>query len=124
MNLAGNVSGLRWPISFVAARGAAEAEPKLFVLGLSYKTAPVGIRERLAVHPSRLGCSGCRLRLAADLLELVLVSTCNRVEVYGVTRRITRDIHRLLDVLAAPGTDLQPHLYSKEGEAAVRHIFS
>ena len=58
---------------------------KLFVTGLSYKTAPVEVRERLAVRPSLLPCLGCRLKLNAGLEEVVLVSTCNRVEVYGAT---------------------------------------
>ncbi len=58
---------------------------KLFVAGLSYKTAPVELREKLAVHPSRLRCHGCRLKLGGNLAEVVLLSTCNRVEIYGVT---------------------------------------
>ena len=61
---------------------------KLFVAGLSYKTAPVELREKLAVHPSRLRCLGCRLKLGAGLDEVVLLSTCNRVEVYGVASRV------------------------------------
>ena len=58
---------------------------KIFVAGLSYKTTPVEVREKLAVHRSRLQCSGCRLKLRANLSEVVLLSTCNRVEIYGVS---------------------------------------
>ncbi len=58
---------------------------KIFVAGLSYKTTPVEVREKLAVQRSRLQCSGCRLKLRGNLSEVVLLSTCNRVEIYGVS---------------------------------------
>ena len=58
---------------------------KIFVAGLSYKTTPVEVREKLAVSRSRLQCSGCRLKLRGGLDEVVLLSTCNRVEIYGVS---------------------------------------
>ena len=98
---------------------------KLFVAGLSYKTAPVELRERLAVHPSRLRCHGCRLKLGANLDEVVLLSTCNRVEVYGVTPKVNGNcppplpapFHRRRSLPA-------PHLYIKEGAEAVQHLFS
>ena len=59
------------------------AHVNIFVTGLSYKTAPVEVREKLAVRPSLLPCLGCRLKINAGLEEVVLLSTCNRVEVYG-----------------------------------------
>jgi len=40
---------------------------KLFVAGLSYKTAPVELREQLAVTPSKLVCHACRLKICGDL---------------------------------------------------------
>ena len=58
---------------------------KIFVAGLSYKTTPVEVREKLAVHRSRIQCAGCRLKLRGGLDEVVLLSTCNRVEIYGVS---------------------------------------
>jgi glutamyl-tRNA reductase len=97
---------------------------KLFVAGLSYKTAPVEVREKLAVHPSRLQCHGCRLRLAGNLAEVVLLSTCNRVEIYGVTPKVNGNIHRLFQHLSAGDADFAPHLYIKEGSEAVEHLFS
>lgn len=95
---------------------------KLFVAGLSFKTAPVEVRERLAVAPSRLQCHGCRLKLRG-LSELVLVSTCNRVEVYGVSPWIKGNVHSLFQVLSNSDFDFSPHLYVKEGTEAVRHLF-
>ena len=97
---------------------------KLFVAGLSYKTAPVELREKLAVHPSRLRCHGCRLKLGANLAEVVLLSTCNRVEVYGVTQKVNGHVHRLFQHLSNADVDFAPHLYVKEGAEAVQHLFS
>jgi glutamyl-tRNA reductase len=97
---------------------------KLFVAGLSYKTAPVELREKLAVHPSSLRCHGCRLKLGGNLAEVVLLSTCNRVEIYGVTPKVNGNVHRLFQHLSTSEVDFAPHLYIKEGAEAVEHLFS
>jgi glutamyl-tRNA reductase len=97
---------------------------KLFVAGLSYKTAPVSLREKLAVHPSRLRCHGCRLKLAGNLSEVVLLSTCNRVEIYGVGPWVSGNVYRLFQQLAGTDADFAPHLYVKEGVEAIKHLFS
>ncbi len=98
---------------------------KVFVAGLSYKTAPVEVRERLAVRPSLLPCYGCRLKLNAGLDEVVLLSTCNRVEVYGTTASwVQGKVHRLFRQLCTADVDLTPYIYVKEGAAAVEHLFS
>ena len=98
---------------------------KIFVAGLSYKTAPVELREKIAVHASQLRCHGCRLKLAGNLSEVVLLSTCNRVEIYGVTPAVNGNVHRIFQHLSALDfADLSPYLYVKEGPEAVRHLFS
>jgi len=96
----------------------------VFVAGLSYKTAPVELREQLAVSPSRLGCHGCRLRVVAGLDEVVLLSTCNRVEIYGVAPEVNGNIKSIFQLLAKFPCDVRQHLYVHEGEPAVRHLFS
>ena len=97
---------------------------KLFVAGLSYKTAPVEVREKLAVRSSRLLCCGCKLKLIGNLSEVVLVSTCNRVEIYGVTPRLGANVARLFEELSGSDFDFSPYLYIKEGADAVEHLFS
>jgi glutamyl-tRNA reductase len=97
---------------------------KLFVAGLSYKTAPVELREKLAVHPSRLRCTGCRLKIGGSLSEVVLLSTCNRVEIYGVTSWVSGKVHRLFQLLSSSEADFTPHIYIKEGAEAAEHLFS
>jgi glutamyl-tRNA reductase len=97
---------------------------KLFVAGLSYKTAPVAIRERLATHPARLLCRGCHLKLRGGLSEVVLISTCNRVEIYGVAPVIPHRVEGLFQELSGSDIDFAPYLYVKEGAQAVEHLFS
>jgi glutamyl-tRNA reductase len=104
---------------------ALKAKPmKVFVAGLSYKTAPVELREKLAVSPSTLRCSGCRLKIGGDLEEVVLLSTCNRVEVYGVASKVNGNVHGLFRQLSSGAVDFEPYLYVREGDEAVRHLFS
>ena len=97
---------------------------KMFVAGLSYKTAPVELRERLAVSPSTLRCSGCRLKIGGGLEEVVLLSTCNRVEVYGVAAKVNGNVHGLFRHLGSGARDFEDYLYIHEGDEAVRHLFS
>ncbi|HEV2436569.1 MAG TPA: glutamyl-tRNA reductase [Verrucomicrobiae bacterium] len=97
---------------------------KLFVAGLSYKTTPVEVRERLAVQRSRLSCCGCRLKLRGNLSEVVLLSTCNRVEIYGVTPEPHANVPRLFQELTGSDFDFSPYLYVKEGREALSHLFS
>src|SRR5882724_3675786 len=97
---------------------------KMFVVGLSYKTAPVEVREQLAIAPSKLRCFGCRLQIGGGLSEVVLVSTCNRVEIYGVTDKLTGPFDALFKWLNPTTVDLLPYVYFHEGADAVRHLFS
>ena len=96
----------------------------IFVAGLSYKTTPVEVREKLAVHRSRLQCSGCRLKLGGGLAEVVLLSTCNRVEIYGVAPWMHGRVTQLFQELTGSDFDFTPHLYVKEGVAAAEHLFA
>jgi glutamyl-tRNA reductase len=97
---------------------------KLFVAGLSYKTAPVELRERLAVAPGALRCTGCRLKIGGALAETVVLSTCNRVEIYGVSEKVNGNIPPLFKQLAASDVEVEPYLYVREGEEAIKHLFS
>ena len=97
---------------------------KIFVAGLSYKTTPVEVREQLAVHRSRLACCGCRLKLQGNLSEVVLLSTCNRVEIYAVTPGLNGDVNGLFRQLSGSDFDFSPYLYFKEDAEAIRHLFS
>src|SRR5467141_4108431 len=95
---------------------------KLFAAGLSHKTAPIELREQLAPKHSELADRARILKSRGQLNEIVLLSTCNRVEIYGTTRQAMGHIKSLLQLLRAEPRDLDPHIYLYEGAAAVRHL--
>jgi len=95
---------------------------KLFAAGISHKTAPVELREQLAVKQPAIADLAFVLKCFGHLDEIVLLSTCNRVEIYGTTRQATGHIKSLLQLLCPEPRDLDPHIYLYEGAAAVRHL--
>src|SRR5438552_11727954 len=103
---------------------------RITLTGLSHKSAPVEIRERLAVEPGIAPEWLLSLREAAGLEECALIATCNRMEVYFRTAagpEADGRQERLFQHLAAQAgvseARLQPHLYCLEGTPAVRHLF-
>src|SRR6266478_5443051 len=96
---------------------------KLFAAGISHKTAPVEFRELLAVKQSELVDLARYLKCFGHLDEIVLLSTCNRVEIYGITRQATGHIKSLLQLFCSEPHDLEPHIYLYENADAVRHLF-
>src|SRR5205809_1181868 len=95
---------------------------KIFAAGISHKTAPIELREQLAVKHSAIVDLAFVLKCFGHLDEVVLLSTCNRVEIYGTTRQATAHIKSLLQLLCAEPRDLDPHIYLYEGASAVRHL--
>jgi len=96
---------------------------KLFVAGMSYRTAPVEVREQLAVTPLRLVEHTSRLQEEGELDEVVLLSTCNRVEIYGVKRHESGSSDSLLRALSRSELDFRLQGYVREDDEAVRHLF-
>lgn len=95
----------------------------LFVAGVNFRTAPVAVREQLAVaHPHRAQVSR-ELLETAGLSELVLLWTCNRVEIYGVAERLNGNIHSLFHCLSTQPLGLESQVYHYYGEEAARHLF-
>src|SRR3954469_16892761 len=95
---------------------------KLFAAGISHKTAPVELREQLAVKPSAVADLAFVLKCFGHLNEIVLLSTCNRVKIYGTTRHTTHHIKALLQLLCPDPADLDRRTYVYEGASAVRHL--
>src|SRR6478735_4024369 len=95
---------------------------KLFAAGISHKTAPVELREQLAVKQPAIADLAFVLKCFGHLDEIVLLSTCNRVEIYGTTRQATRHIKSLLQLLCPEPRNLDRHIYLYENAAAVRHL--
>ncbi|THJ24611.1 MAG: glutamyl-tRNA reductase [Nitrospira sp. CG24E] len=100
----------------------------IIVVGLSHKTAPVEIREKLAIPESRMGEALARLCSYQGVREGILLSTCNRVEVYAVVDEIEAGYGRIQDFLAdahlsLSSEQLTPHLYWHQGDRAISHLF-
>ena len=95
----------------------------VFVAGVSHKTAPVKLRERFAVSESQLAGRARELRRHGKLEEVVLLSTCNRVEVYAAPEGPIDDIGSLFALLSSGSTGEKPHLYLHQGVDAMRHLF-
>lgn len=93
---------------------------RLFVIGLSHRTAPLTMRESLAVPDSELSD---RLQAAASLCgEAMLLSTCNRVELY-VSLGDESAVGKLRKLVTQSQPDAERHLYEKQGPEAVGHLF-
>ena len=100
----------------------------VLVVGISHKSAPVSLLERLALD------SDAALKLVADVVsgshvtEATAIVTCNRLEVYAEVDRFhgsVEDVSRLLVERAGQTTEeLLPHLYVHYDEGAVSHLFS
>ncbi len=98
----------------------------IVVVGLSHKTAPVEIREKVAFAPTEMEKPSQQLLALPAIAEGVIVSTCNRVELYAASRNPEAAIIELRKFLAnyhdLPADKLNEHLYDYEGEDAIRHV--
>lgn len=95
------------------------------VVGLNHQTAPIDVREKLAISVARLQEVLQRLKSSVPLEEVVLLSTCNRTEVYARTpereaarQALVRELERHAQL-----QPLESHLYFRVGDEAVRHLF-
>ncbi|MCX6598569.1 MAG: glutamyl-tRNA reductase [Acidobacteria bacterium] len=95
---------------------------KLAVAGVNHRTAPVEIRERLAIPGDALASELARLREQTGMGEGLILSTCNRVEV-AVTLEDSADAAACLARFLPPGEEMRGHLFLHEGREAIRHLF-
>jgi glutamyl-tRNA reductase len=101
---------------------------RLIALGISHKTAPLAVRERLALPEGR--AAGVLRDLVAhpEIHEAVAISTCNRTEIYVVASDPVEAESAALSTLSRqagiPPTELLSSLYSPREMDAARHLFS
>jgi glutamyl-tRNA reductase len=99
----------------------------IVVVGVNYKTAPVEIREKLTFSESELVDAMKQLQQQKSILENVIVSTCNRTEVYAVVDQLHTGRYYIKSFLAnwfhMEIDALTPYLNIMENEAAVEHLF-
>lgn len=106
---------------------------QLLCLGLNHKTAPLAVRERVAFGPEENGeaVTLIKTRLAGaeagGVTEAMILSTCNRTEIYGAAVDAAKAAASLLELIeelkGLRTTDLQPHTYLYEQSEAARHVF-
>jgi len=108
--------------------GAARPELELWVVGISHHTAPVALRERMAFSADALAAAARRLVAESPgVVEAVVLSTCNRVEVFAMARADADPVGPVVEFLgrehSVPPALLHQHRYAHRGRAAVRHLF-
>jgi glutamyl-tRNA reductase len=100
---------------------------RLLVLGVSHHTAPIELREQLAIAPADLPAALARLTALPALGEGVLLSTCNRTEAYVTCRNLEEGHESLVALLGGADAALQdalrPHVYLRTDADAARHLF-
>lgn len=100
----------------------------ILVVGLNYRTAPVEIRENFTFDESRLGGAAKQLREQKSVLESVILSTCNRTEIYVVADQLHTGRYYTKAFLAnwfgMDKDSFAPFLDIREDEAAVEHLFN
>ena len=100
---------------------------QVILLGVSHRTAPVELRERLDFSSRDLGAAVQALALRPSAAESVVLSTCNRSEIYVVSSDPLRAREEITSFLGEyhdlPESAFRPHLFSHDNEAAARHLF-
>ncbi|HEX3967378.1 MAG TPA: glutamyl-tRNA reductase, partial [Edaphobacter sp.] len=119
---------------------SARTQGRLVLLGINHNTAPIEVRERLAIPSTRLADATRTLLHQPGIREGLILSTCNRVELLTLQDdaadapdiadaataqpQTKADLLRFLhEYFAVPANDIRPHLYEHHGREAVRHLF-
>jgi glutamyl-tRNA reductase len=99
------------------------------LVGCSHHTAPLEVRQRLAFAPEQVSNALDRLRHKFPKTEAVLLSTCNRVEVYTAANVDSETpshqdvVHFLADFHGVQAGEIFDDLFERSGEDAIRHLF-
>ncbi len=96
----------------------------LVVVGINHKTAPVALRERIAITPENMGAALHDLKTAEGLEEVAILSTCNRTEIYAVkepdgAESIGSWLAKYHDIAEE---SLKDAIYTHAGDASIRHL--
>ena len=112
--------------SNAASAGAAKIQVAL--IGCNHRTAPLELRERVAFTPQQAVRAADELRRKGVLEEAVILSTCNRSELYGVPGEVSAAVTEAMEDFFTsfhqiPRTELNGRLYRCVGSEAVRHLY-
>jgi glutamyl-tRNA reductase len=99
----------------------------ILVVGVNHRSGALPLLERVTIAPERLGKAVAGLAQRDNVREAVVLSTCNRTEVYVVAELFHGAYGDVRDLLCEIGDlsveELTPHLYSQHDTAAVTHLF-
>ena len=99
----------------------------IVVIGVNHRTGPLALLERVAVSVESLPKVIASLTSRVNIREAVVLSTCNRTEVYAVAERFHGAYADIRDFFCELGglspDELHPHLYSQHDDGAVAHLF-
>ncbi|MCT2343113.1 glutamyl-tRNA reductase [Bacillales bacterium AN1005] len=99
----------------------------IVVVGLNYKTAPVEIRERLTFDSSALGEAMSQLQKKKSILENIIISTCNRTEIYAVVDQLHTGRYYIKEFLSEwfkiDQAEFSPYIFIYEQDGAMNHLF-
>ncbi len=99
----------------------------LLTLGINHTTAPIEVRERVAIEEQNLSHALKKLITVPQVDEAAIISTCNRTELYCEVSHIDRGKDEILDWLNRfhnlSDEDTQPYIYDHLDHSVVRHIF-
>lgn len=99
----------------------------IVVIGVNHRTSPVELLEKLTITESSVPTALNKLNSLSDIREAVVLSTCNRTEVYAVVERFhnayTDITNFLCEVSGLPEDQIAPHMYSQHEDDAVVHLF-
>jgi glutamyl-tRNA reductase len=100
----------------------------ILVIGLNYKTAPVEIRERLTFNETELVDAIKQLNGKKSILENIIISTCNRTEIYAVVDQLHTGRYYIKEFLSEwfglEQSEFSPFLFVYEDDGAVEHLFN
>ncbi len=98
----------------------------IVVVGLSHRTAPVEVREKLSIPDQSISESLKALKAYSDILEVSILSTCNRLEIYALVKDKNIGISSIKEFISdyskVTFEDLDPHLFDFRQEDAVLHL--
>ncbi len=98
----------------------------IVVVGLSHRTAPVEVREQLSIPDSSIEDCLNLLKSSSEILEVSILSTCNRLEIYSLVKDINIGLSSikgfLLKYSNLDQNELEPHLFDFRQEEAVLHL--
>lgn len=94
------------------------------ILGINHKTAPVALREKVAFDDERMRQALRTLRLENGVTEVVILSTCNRTELYWAGTASGAELTLWLERHHGNALDLAPSLYVHHERRAIEHAFS